>query len=394
MISFDDAMERLALAVRPLGSQPVSLAEAAGRYAAQPIAARADSPPRDVSAMDGYAVKLDMVRTGEWMAVAGESRPGLPRAGNIGPGEAMRIFTGGALPAGADCVIMQEYAERAGDKVRFSPGFGPARHVRAAGSDFRAGTELVAKGVRLSPQAMVAAAAADRAEIQVSLRPRVAIIATGDELAPPGAAHDRPGTVPDSASHGVAALASQMGAELVLHERAPDTLAVLEAVAGRALATADCVVVIGGASVGERDFARAMFSTHGLELVFSRIAIRPGKPVWLGQAAGRWVIGLPGNPTSALVTARLFLRPLLAAMQGGLPDAELGFMPLPLAAPLAETGSRETFVRASLGAEGLAPVGNQESGAQSPLTAADWLIRRPPHAPAAASGETVLALSF
>ena len=306
----------------------------------------------------------------------------------------MRIFTGAALPQGADCVVMQEYAERDGERVRFGEGYGPARHVRSAGSDFRSGDLLLGKGTRLTAGAMVSAAAADLAELQVHRRPHVAIIATGDELAAPGTALAIPEALPESASYGVAALCEAMGGEVVLRLRGRDRLEELEQMAQQALAAADCVVVTGGASVGDHDLAQPMFAKTGMEPVFAKVAIKPGKPVWLARAQGRMVMGLPGNPGSAMVTARLFLRPLLAAMQGGEIARELGFVPMPLAAPLGATGDRETFHRAFAGPDGLTPVGNQESGAQAPLAIADWLIRRRADATACAAGDMVSALRF
>jgi molybdopterin molybdotransferase len=189
-------------------------------------------------------------------------------------------------------------------------------------------------------------------------------------------------------------MAELAGAEIVRREVGGDSLHELEQLAGAALAQADLVIVTGGASVGERDFAKPMFEAHGLDLVFSKVAIKPGKPVWLGRAAGTWVLGLPGNPTSAMVTARLFLLPLLAALQGQPTRDVLRWRHLPLAAPLLGNGPRETFVRAVWEEDGLTPIGNQDSGAQGALARADWLIRRAPNGPAEQAGTLVRALAF
>lgn len=394
MPSFDEAIALLAEAVEPLGRETIAIGDAAGRFLATTLTARTDAPRQAVSAMDGYAVVGDTAEAGPWLEVIGESRAGGPFTGTVSPGQAVRIFTGAALPPGTDYVIVQEHAERNGARVRFTPGFGPGNNVRAGGSDFRAGDVLVPSGARLTSRAMVAAAAADLAQIEVHRAPRVAIIATGDELAAPGSSFDLPNTLPESGSFGVAALSEGSGACVVARYTGRDTLAELETLAAQALAEADCVVVIGGASVGDHDLAKPMFAPHGLELVFSRLDIRPGRPVWLGKAQGKWVLGLPGNPTSAMVTARLFLRPLLARLQGGSVEAELAFLAMLLAAPIPEIGPRETFIRASAGPQGLVPVGNQESGAQSPLLAADWLIRRAAGAPKCDAGEMVQALAF
>lgn len=394
MISFDEAIALIARAVHPLGHEEVPLGEAAGRVLAQPLSARSAAPRQAVAAMDGYAVVDAATRAGLDLTVIGESRAGQGFAGTVAPGQAVRIFTGAPMPDGADRCIMQEYAARDGDRVRFAEGYGPAWHVRAAGSDFAAGDTLLEAGTRLTPRAMIAAAAADRAMLSVSLQPRIAIIGTGDELAAPGEAHLRADAIPESVTFGVAALAVQAGGRVVHRAIGLDDLPALERAAGEALAVADMVIVTGGASVGERDFAKPMFAPHGLELVFAKVGIKPGKPVWLGRAAGKWVIGLPGNPTSAMVTARLFLLPLLALLQGQALDEVLRWRTLPLAAPLGETGGRETFVRARWEDEGLVPVSNQDSGAQGALAGADWLIRCPAGQGALAAGDLVRALSF
>ena len=394
MIGFEEASRLLRENVSVLPAETVPLEAAAGRFLAEDIVARFDAPRTAISAMDGYAVRADTLENGVPLEILGEARPGTPFDGALGAGEAVRIFTGAAVPMGADCVVMQEYARREGHTVTFEEGHGPARHIRKAGGDFRQGDVLLRRGTRLTPRAMVAAAAADRASAQVSIAPRVAIIATGDELVSPGDAHTTSNAIPESASYGVAALCEAMGASVVLRLRGRDDLAALTRLAGDALAAADLVVVTGGASVGDHDLARPMFETLGLELVFAKVAIKPGKPVWLGKVGDKLVLGLPGNPTSAMVTARLFLQPLAAAMQGGDAAESVQFLPMPCAAALPAAGSRETFIRASATSAGLIPSQNQESGAQAPLAQSNWLIRRPANTPATAPGETVSALLF
>ncbi len=394
MLSFDEAIALLRRSISPLGTEYVPLAEAAGRYLAEDLKARFDAPRSDVSAMDGYAVDAAGLDRVNGFAVVGEARPGEAFGMPLGEAEAFRIFTGAPVPRGANCVVMQEYARHEGERVFFEDGHGPARHIRTAGSDFRAGDLLLAKGARLSPRAMVAAGAADREDLTVGKSPRIAIIATGDELVAPGKAHQSGSAIPESASFGVAAMAEAMGGEIVMRLRGRDDLAELEALAARALDAADCVVVTGGASVGDHDLARPMFAALDLELVFARVAIKPGKPVWLGRARGKPVLGLPGNPSSAMVTARLFVCPLLALLQGGDGTTELDFSPMPLAGPLPATSSRETFIRASSGPRGLSPLSNQESGAQHPLVAADRLIRRSAHSSACDAGTLVDTLPF
>ena len=394
MIGFEEASRLLRESVTALPAETVPLVEAAGRYLAEDLVARFDAPRSDVSAMDGYAVRADILENSLPLKVLGQARPGMPFDGIVGACAAVRIFTGAAVPTGADCVVMQEYTRTKGDMVSIKEGYGPARYIRKAGSDFRDGDVLLRLGTRLTARAMVAAAAADRASIELNRQPRVAIIATGDELVSPGEAHVTANAIPESASHGVTALCEAMGGVVALRLRGRDELGQLTELARKALAAADLVVVIGGASVGDRDLARPMFEGLNLEIIFAKVAIKPGKPVWFGKVGGKPVLGLPGNPTSAMVTARLFLQPLLAAMQGGDAAANLQFLPMPCDAALPSTADRETFIRATASPDGLVPAQNQESGAQAPLAQSDWLIRRPAGSPATVPGEIVSALAF
>ena len=394
MISYDDALTRMLGTVRSLDSEWVDIDQASGRVLAQDVLARIDAPRADVSAMDGYAVQLATAAQGDWLTLAGVSAAGAPFAGPVGSDQAVRIFTGAHVPAGADAVIMQEYAELRNDQVRFRPGFGPARHVRTLGSDFRNGDRLLEKGQRLTGRAVVTLAGADLDRVRVSRRPSIAILATGDELERPGMAHRSAHGLPESGSYGVAAMARSYGATVVDQSRGPDDIQVLSTMARRALEMADCVVVIGGASVGDRDLARPAFADTELQEVFAKVALKPGKPVWFGRAGDTAVLGLPGNPTSAMVTARLFLAPLLIALQGGCGRREVEPMPQVLAGELAANGSRETFMRATGTPDGLVPAINQESGAQAPLAQSDWLIRRKPGEGALQSGSLVPAMRF
>jgi molybdopterin molybdotransferase len=312
----------------------------------------------------------------------------------VAAGECLRIFTGAPLPPGADRVVVQEMVVRDGDWAVIGAAPGKARHVRAAGSDFRTGDVLVAAGTRLNAQAMVAAAAADHAELRVIPRPRVVILGTGDELVAPGQARRRPGSIPDSVSLGVAALVREYGGEVVDRLRLRDDPAALEQAAEDALERADVVVVTGGASVGEKDFAKSMFAGHDLELIFEKVAIKPGKPVWMGRAKGRLVVGLPGNPTSALVTARLFLAPLITGLAGVDPTVALAWRLELLADELPGAGDRDTFVRGASGSGGVAPLSNQDSGAQASLASADRLILRKAGAPPSLRLAPVQVLDF
>jgi molybdopterin molybdotransferase len=344
--------------------------------------------------MDGYAVReADLATVPTRLRVSGENFPGqLPPP--IASGECVRIFTGAPVPEGADRVVIQEIVRREGDWAVFERDPGEARHIRLGGSDFRSGERLLAAGTLLDARTIVAAAGADVASIEVFRRPSFAVVATGDELAEPGSARSKPAGIPDSVSLGVVALGEQWGGECVGRMRMGDDRQRLEAVAREALDAADLVIVTGGASVGEKDFAKAMFESVGLELLFSKVSIKPGKPVWLGRVADKLVLGLPGNPTSALVTARLFLTPLLCAMTGRDPASALQWRKAPLAAPLPPCGDRETFVRARWAGDAVQPMSDQDSGAQRALALAELLVRRCINAPAAAAGEMVDVLAL
>jgi molybdopterin molybdotransferase len=390
MISFDEAVRLLTDVARPLGREPVPLGEAAGRVLAAPVVAMIDSPPANVSAMDGYAVRESDLPGA--LRLIGESFAGRGFRGTVGPRTCVRIFTGAPLPDRADRVVMQEVAERAGDLVTIADLPGEARYIRPRGSDFCIGEVLLEAGRRLDARALVAAAGADVAEIEAWRRPEVLVLGTGDELAPPGEARSRPGAIPESISYGVAALADLWGGRCLGSRRLADDLPAMEQAAGDALDQADLVVVTGGASVGERDYAKAMFAPHGLDLIFSNVAMKPGKPVWLGRARSTLILGLPGNPTSAMVTARLLLAPLVAGLAGR--AGALGWGVVPLAAPLPGSGDRETFHRARLTAKGAEPLVNQDSSAQKALAEADILVRSRSHDPARQPGDEVEVLDF
>jgi molybdopterin molybdotransferase len=291
-------------------------------------------------------------------------------------------------------VVIQENVRSSGNAATVDEHPGSAVHIRRRGSDFAAGDELLGTGRLLDFRAIVAAAAADVAELEVFSRPRLAILGTGDELAEPGIAHETADAIPESVSFGVAALARDWGAECVGRTRLRDDLALMQEAARSAVELADMVVVTGGASVGEKDFAKAMFEPLGLELIFSKVSIKPGKPVWLGRVRGRQVMRLPGNPTSALVTARLLLSPLLAGMTGRTVERALGWRTLPLAAPLGACGARETFHRARLSNSAAETLSFQDSSAQKTLAEADLLVRQRANTPETKAGDLVEVLDF
>jgi molybdopterin molybdotransferase len=393
MISFDEAFAIVKAAARPLGTELVVLEEAAGRVLAAPVISRIDGPRSDVSTMDGYAVRdSDLGGFPCRLRVIGEAFPSAPYEGSVEAGTCARIFTGAALPSGSDRVVIQETVQREGDEAVIADAPPASLYIRKKASDFAIGDALVAPGRRLDARALVAAGAADVAEVDAYLRPRVAIVATGDELRRPGAAGGGPTAIPDSISLGLEALATECGATVVDRRMLPDDLASMTPAVAESLRLADVLLVTGGASVGERDYAKRMFET--LEILFSRVAIKPGKPVWLGRASGRLVVGLPGNPTSALVTARLLLKPLLAGLGGLEPDAALRWRRAPLAIAMDAGSDRETFWRAKDENGKVVLIPNQDSGAQRTLAEADFLVRQPAGSPALAVGDEVEIVDF
>jgi molybdopterin molybdotransferase len=389
-LEFDTAIARMATVTAPLGQERVALADAAGRILARPVLARLDSPRADLAAMDGYAVCGEQ---GARLKIVGGSFPARPFRGAIGPGEAVRIFTGAPIPDGADRVIAQELAVRHGDEVAIPAAKG-RRHVRARGSDFAAGAPLLSAGRRLDARAMLVAAAADAATLTLWRQPRVFILATGDELSPPGLASGGALSIPDSTSLAIAALATEWGATITGMALVPDDSDMIEARAKAAMAEADILIVTGGASVGDRDFSRDALGALGLGQVFAGVAIKPGKPVWYGQVGGTQVLGLPGNPTAALVTARLFLAPLLCLLSGRQAGAALGWRPAVLGAPVGEAGSRESFLCGDWDGITVRALDRQAASSQANLASTNVLIRRGRDAPAEPAGATAMILDF
>ena len=395
MISFDEAVELVRSVAHPLGTETVPLEEAANRVLSAPVVAQIDSPRSDVSAMDGYAVRDgDLASFPATLAVVGESFAGAAWDGVVSDGECARIFTGAAIPTGADRVVIQEVVRKEQDRAVIDEHPGAARHIRKRGSDFACGDQLLAAGRRLDPRAIVAAAAADVALLEVYRRPRVAILSTGDELAEPGTAGKRADAIAESVSFGVAALAENWGGKCVGRSRLADELPAMKSAAEAALRQSDVVVVTGGASVGERDFAKTMFEPLGLDFIFSKVSIKPGKPVWLGRVGKNLVVGLPGNPTSAMVTARLLLASLLAGLTGQPIERALAWRKIPLGSPLGDCGARETFHRARLVNGSAEILSFQDSSAQKALAEAELLVRQRANTAALEAGELVEVLDF
>lgn len=392
LLPLAEAQARLLALAPMLAEARVALVEAAGRWAARDVRALRTQPYADLSAMDGYAIRFaDM--PGPWR-VTGESAAGRPFAGRVAPGEAVRIFTGTPLPPGADAVLVQEEARRDGAALSLE-GEGPhspGHHVRARGLDFAEGDLLVAQGERITPARLALAAVAGHSALPVRRKVRVAIAATGDELVAPGGAL-APGQLPESNRAMLAAQLAGLPVELTDLGILPDRADVLEA-AFRGVAC-DLLVTSGGASVGDHDLVRPALEAAGAAIDFWRVAVRPGRPIMAGRLGEAVVLGLPGNPVSAFVTALLFVKPLVAHLSGAAD-------PLPrtrtrtaiLGAPLPANGGRADFLRAELrdGRVFAAPV--QDSSMLRTLARAACLIVRAPHAPEAEAGDSAEILDI
>jgi molybdopterin molybdotransferase len=393
LLSVDDALRMVLAAATPVEPEDVPVAEADGRTLAGPLAARRTQPPFAASAMDGYAVRgADVARAGARLRVIGTAPAGHAFEGRVGPGEAVRIFTGAPLPEGADTILIQENATREGDDVVTTSAEQTGRFVRRAGLDFARGQELLPAGTRLSPRTVALAAAMGHATLPARRRPRVAILATGDELVRPGEAA-RPDQIVASNTYAVAGMAGAAGALATDLGIAADTFEALEDGIGRAEATgADVLITLGGASVGDHDLVQSALTKRGMQLGFWRIAMRPGKPLIFGRLGRMVILGLPGNPVSSIVCARLFLVPLLRAMLGDPAADNDPSEPARLGAAVPANDMRQDYVRARTepAADGTTlvfPFPLQDSSMLSVLSASDALLVRVPHAPASDAGE-------
>lgn len=373
---------------RALGSETVPLAAAAGRRLAKPVIAQVNQPPADVSSMDGYAVRFaDMTMNAE-LKVTGESRAGVPWPHTVSPGQAVRIFTGAIMPQGADHVLIQEDTIREGDHLEVMHAQTKPENIRRTGLDFAKGAMLVPEHYVMTEGAISLAAAGNLATVTVAQTPRVGVLANGDELLQPGADLAL-GQVVNSIQPALMALIRRWGAEAIDLGISKDTEA---DVRKRLAAPVDVIVSIGGASVGDYDVVRTAFAAEGFVPIFEKVAVKPGKPTWFSARKNTLVLGLPGNPAAAMVTAHLFLRPLLAALTGAIPDQSI--QRAHTATPLPAGNLREEYLRAvlTIDQEGRAQVRaaeKQDSSLLSPFLTANALIHRPIKAPAAAAGDLV-----
>jgi molybdopterin molybdotransferase len=386
-----DALSAILAGAEPLAAEAVALDAAYHRVLARDLAALRTQPPQAMSAMDGYAVRsADAARAGARFTVIGEVAAGRPFDRTVRPGEAVRIFTGGVIPDGADAIVIQEDTRSDGSAITNTEATSTGRHIRPAGVDFKQGDVLLKGGTRLTDRDLSLAAGMNYPELDVYRRPKVAVLATGDELVMPGT-EPGPGQIVYSNGYALRALARAEGADTLDLGVAADTVeATTHGIRRARDAGADILVTTGGASVGDHDLVKQSLEAEGVAMAFWRIAMRPGKPMMHGRLGAMRVIGLPGNPVSSYVCAFLFLVPLIRALSGRTTIHHAREAAL-LGRELAENDQREDYLRARLepradGALIAMPVNHQDSSLLGNLAAARALVIRPPFAPAAASG--------
>jgi molybdopterin molybdotransferase len=390
MLSVEEAVARVSAAFKRRACESVPIHEASGRVLGEDAAAKTDQPPASMSAMDGYALRAeDVDATPKDFVVIGEAPAGSPYVGTVSKNEAVRIFTGGVVPHGADCIVIQEDTEKSDNKVLIKEAPRPGQHVRLRGLDFSNGETLLRKGHRLSARDIALLAAADFATLNVITKPRIGLVATGDELSRPGTTRG-PGGIVASSTYALAAFSEKWGGTALDLGILPDNV---EAFAALPAATndVDLIVTQGGASVGDHDLVQRALKPLGFELDFWKIAMRPGKPLIFGRLNDTPLLGLPGNPVSAMVCAILFLRPAIAAMLG------MEYVPTMtkarLSTALNANGARQNYIRTQITSrEGVLtaePFALQDSAMQKIFARSDGLIVRAPAAPAVAAGAEV-----
>lgn len=399
MISVEEALRSVVDGVAPLAIETVPLTEAIHRVLAADIVARRTQPPAAMSAMDGYAVRAaDAARVPVTLTVAGEVAAGRPCEGAVKPGTAVRIFTGGVVPDGADAVVIQEDTVREGDRVTVKEAAIAGRHIRPAGVDFTQGATILAAGRRLADRDLALAAAMNYPALPVRRRPKVAILATGDELVPPGT-DPGPGQIVYSNGFALRAFAEHEGAEVIDLGVVPDRIdATIAAIRAAREARADVLLTTGGASVGDHDLVHHALHDQGVDMAFWKVAMRPGKPMMHGRLGELRVLGLPGNPVSCYVCAVLFAGPLIRALQGRVdtgPATEFAI----LGRDLPANDLRQDYMRAALSLDGdgrtvATPFQNQDSSLLSVLSASGALLIRPPLAPATKAGQPCVILKL
>ncbi|WP_170368490.1 molybdopterin molybdotransferase MoeA [Ruegeria arenilitoris] len=385
MITVEEARQLLFGLVATMPEEQIALADAAGRVLMRDVKAERDQPPFAASSMDGYALKSAEVERHAMFKVIGEAAAGQRFTGTVGPGQAVRIFTGAPVPEGADFVVIQEDTDLRGDLLTITEEPGQKTNIRPAGVDFTIGDTVSAPRV-LSPEDLALLAAMNVPTVSVATKPQIALIATGNELVMPG---ETPG--PDqiiaSNSFGIKALLEKAGAHVRMLPVAQDTLSSLETAFGLAEGS-DLVVTIGGASVGDYDLVAEASQRLGLEQSFYKVLMRPGKPLMAGRLGDAAMIGLPGNPVSAMVCGYLFLVPLVKKMLG-IQTVDPILHQAVLSEALPPNGPREHYMRARLESDGIRAFEDQDSSLLSVLARSNALLMRPPNDPARAAGETV-----
>ncbi|MBE7185495.1 MAG: molybdopterin molybdotransferase MoeA [Methylobacterium mesophilicum] len=386
-----EAMRRISDGAGPRDEETVPLAQARGRVLSRPLHARRTQPPFDASAMDGYAVRAsDIARTPATLALVGEAAAGRRYPGRVEPGEAVRIFTGAPVPDGADTIAIQENVRGLEDgRIEVAETAVAGKHIRRAGLDFGVGDELLAQGRVLDAAALSLAASGNHPAVPVYRRPLVAVLATGDELVPPGTAPG-PDQIVASNTFGIVAILQDAGAEVIDLGILPDDRAVIAGKIGEALGRgADLVVTVGGASVGDHDLVNDALGDAGLSLDFWKIAMRPGKPLMFGRVGETRCIGLPGNPVASLICSHVFVAPLVARLGGRTHEPLI--LQARLAADIGANDQRQDYVRAGLRRDGetllVTPFATQDSSMLKFFVDADCLLIRAPHAPAAKAGD-------
>ena len=393
LMPVEEARARILAHAKPLALENVPLARALGRVLAKPLNAKRDQPPFNSSAMDGYAL-----RSGDTVTefrVIGTSAAGHAFNGKLGPGDAVRIFTGAPVPETSDAVVIQENTTASGKSVTILQAARAGQNIRPRGLDFRKGETLLPAAIRLNARDIGLAAAMNCSVVSVRKKSVMAVIATGDELVLPGMS-PRPDQIVSSNSNALSAMAESLGAKVINCGIVRDNLRATERAILK-MAAADVIVTTGGASVGDHDFVQEALKNTGVKIDFWKIAMRPGKPFMYGRKGKQQVLGLPGNPVSALVCARLFLKPLLDCLHG-LPVEETEIMAR-LGVAMAANDSRQDYVRAKLeiapdGSRTATPCGKQDSSMQRTFRDAHCLIIRPPDAPAARIGDLVPILKL
>ena len=397
MLTVRDAHARVIASFEALPSETMSVADATGRVLATAPAARLTQPPSDLSAMDGYAVRAtDVPAAPTTLKLVGQAPAGGSYDQALTPGETVRIFTGGPLPADADSIVIQEDTKAEGDRITILEAPRPGRHIRKAGLDFTAGDQPLAVGRTLTTRDVALAAAMNLPWLSVHRKPRVAILSTGDELVLPGEPVGR-NQIVSSSGIAVAALVRAWGGEPILFDIARDDAKLIQ---DRIAAGAqhDLLITLGGASVGDHDLVQGALKAQGFAMDFWRIAMRPGKPLMFAAKDRARVLGLPGNPVSTMVCALLFLKPAIDRMLGQAGDL-VGTVPARLAVDVKMNDTREDYVRSTLsraadGSLTVTPHPVQDSSMLSVLAASDAFMVRPTHDPARKAGEVVQVIDL